>query len=677
VARVVDSIEVPRPDVTAHLTAISELVRVMGEQSQMPGYYLDIIALYDRCRSMFGGLRTLLTADFSHEAAALAGPLFVDSLVLAELAAADERRRARLVIGLELQGVRDVEGIILAGNDTPEDAANVAARLASRRAELIEAAGQLGVDAREWSPRDDVEELAKRHGRAEEYVAKLVSDQFVHGSSLARAQRYSSTEEPKEILVGGPHAKVDDWSDGTGLFAATSMLHAARAACSIFSWPEPPEVAELLVESERLSDVPAAPQEDEAADVVQWPDDPKDPQTRQVVVVMSARADALWRDTDPAMVISDFPTSVGPVTISYRTAYFDEGLESTVPREMWIEAAGGDSTTTFVEVITAYANAAASFIPVIAFCTNAYVGDVEPKIAFDNAPGKVTRDYFQSFVPERRPAIPLPGRRVPSEAVVAVLKAVQASPSRDRLRRAMGQYALALSHWLRGQETLALAFLYIGMETLVPVALERECARLGLTVDELMQSWGITDNPAAVRRNELNGAIRQRVLFRGNSALAAQAKRASDGFEHGFLDFAAMRSLAVQARDETARLLRRAILECADVPTEHTEKLLSPPFDVPLHSFVTRYIWGTILGDGDDPAPPDKKYPSLEWRARLGAYKRHEDDTVTFTPEETPTVRFAEGFAFRPRRYEAWGPEGIRRIEQPDARGDDPSRPQP
>jgi hypothetical protein len=162
------------------------------------------------------------------------------------------------------------------------------------------------------------------------------------------------------------------------------------------------------------------------------------------------------------------------------------------------------------------------------------------------------------------------------------------------------------------------------------------------------------------------------VLFRGNSALAAQAKRASDGFEHGFLDFGAVRSLAERARDETGRLLRRAILECADVPMEHTDKLLSPPFDIPLHSFVTRYIWGTILGEGDNAAPRDKKYPSLEWRARLSAYKRNEDGTVTFSPEETPTVRFAEGFAFRPRRYEAWGPEGIRRIEQPDAPGDAP-----
>jgi hypothetical protein len=340
---------------------------------------------------------------------------------------------------------------------------------------------------------------------------------------------------------------------------------------------------------------------------------------------------------------------------------------------MWIEAAGGESKTSFIEVITAYTNAAASFIPAIAFCTNAYAGDVEPKIAFDNSPDKVTRDFFQSFVPEHRPAIPLPGRRVPTEAVVAVLHAVQASPSADRLRRAMGQYALALSHWLRGQEVLALAFLYIGMETLVPVALKRECARLGLNADELIKSWGINDKRVAVRRNKLNGAIRRRVLFKGNDALAAQARDASDGFEHGFLDFAAVRSLAEQARDETGRLLREAILECADVPEEHAESLLSPPFDVPLHSFVTRYIWGTILGEGNELAPPERQYPSLEWRARLKTYKRNEDGTVTFTPEEKPTVRFAEGFAFRPRRYEAWGPEGIQRINQPDPPADNDS----
>jgi hypothetical protein len=164
--------------------------------------------------------------------------------------------------------------------------------VAGRRAELIEAAGRLGADAREWCPRDELEELAKRHGRGDEYVDKLVSDQFVYGSSLARTQRYSLADGPKKVLVGGPHAQVDEWSDGTALFAGTSMLHAARAACSIFGWPEPPKVADLLAESERLKDAPAPPRESEPAEAVDWPDDPEDPQTRQVVVVMSARADA-------------------------------------------------------------------------------------------------------------------------------------------------------------------------------------------------------------------------------------------------------------------------------------------------------------------------------------------------------------------------------------------------
>jgi hypothetical protein len=631
------------------------------------------MAIYDRSRSLFDAIRTLLAANFSHEAAALAGPLFVDSLVLSELAAADEPMRTQLLIGLELRGVADIERLVLAQGSMPEAAAAVTARLAGRRADLTDAARRLGVTAREWFPSDEVEELAKRHARDEDYFASLISDQFLYGSSVARAQRYSQTGEPNEIVVGGPHANIDEWSDGTALFAAASTLHAARAAFAIFGWSEPSDIAALLIESERLRDPVAAQHEDEAAEAVAWPDDPEDPQTRHVVVVMSARSDALWLDTDPPLVISDFPTSVGPVTITYRTAFFDEGLESTVPREMWIEAAGGESTTTFVDVISAYTNAAAGFIPLIAFCTNAFVDDVEPKLAFDNAPGKVARDYFQSFIAERRPAIPLPGRRVPSEAVIAVLEAVQASSSVDRLRRAMGQYALALSHWVRGQETLALAFLYIGMETLVPVALERERARLGMTVEELTQAWGITDNRAAVRRNALHGAIRQRVLFRGDSALAAQAKRASDGFEHGFLDFAAVRSLAEQARDDTARLLRQAILELAEVPTEHVETLLSPPRDVPLHSFVTRYIWGTILGEGDDLAPPARQYPILDWRARTATYKRNDDGTVTTSPEETMTVRFAEGFAFRRRRYEVWGPAGVRRIREDDAPADDPA----
>jgi hypothetical protein len=96
----------PRPEVTAHLTSVSKLIGATGDSAatEVPGYYLDIIAIYDRCRGMHDAVRTLLSSGFSHEAVALVGALFVDSLVLAELAAADSARRGTLVIGLRLQG---------------------------------------------------------------------------------------------------------------------------------------------------------------------------------------------------------------------------------------------------------------------------------------------------------------------------------------------------------------------------------------------------------------------------------------------------------------------------------------------------------------------------------------------------------------------------------------------
>jgi hypothetical protein len=62
--RHVQSCEVPRPEVTAHLAAVSKLVAATGDKgfTEMPGYYLDVMGLYDRCRSMLDAVRTLLEA---------------------------------------------------------------------------------------------------------------------------------------------------------------------------------------------------------------------------------------------------------------------------------------------------------------------------------------------------------------------------------------------------------------------------------------------------------------------------------------------------------------------------------------------------------------------------------------------------------------------------------------
>jgi hypothetical protein len=58
-----------------------------------------VLALFDRCRSLLGAIRLLLAHGFVHEAVMLGRSLFTDSLMLAEYASADERRRVELVIG--------------------------------------------------------------------------------------------------------------------------------------------------------------------------------------------------------------------------------------------------------------------------------------------------------------------------------------------------------------------------------------------------------------------------------------------------------------------------------------------------------------------------------------------------------------------------------------------------
>jgi hypothetical protein len=51
----------------------------------------------------------LLSEGFGHEAVALGRPLFVNSLALRELAAADDKRRGSLMVGWVLAGIQDLE----------------------------------------------------------------------------------------------------------------------------------------------------------------------------------------------------------------------------------------------------------------------------------------------------------------------------------------------------------------------------------------------------------------------------------------------------------------------------------------------------------------------------------------------------------------------------------------
>jgi hypothetical protein len=376
------------------------------------------------------------------------------------------------------------------------------------------------------------------------------------------------------------------------------------------------------------------------------------------IVVLGADSDARFPE-DRSMRINAFPTALGPVDITYLTRHSEEGHESPVPREMWIDVRG-EAEAEFVDVIGAYANAGAQFIPMIAMCTNAWVGDVEPKIAFDATADATERRHFANFVREESGTMPRPGRNVDTEATVAFISTVSAHPETERLRRAIQQYALALSHWKMGHETMALAHLYIGMEALTAVAVRRERERLSLDDEGLAQAYGIDERRRGARAAKLHSVVRRQVLFRGDDEAASKARQASDGFEHGFLDFLKIRGLAQEVRDRTAQYLRAAIFDLADTDVEISDTLAAPPFDIPLRSFLSRYMWGTLLGETTDMAAPDQAYPLITWRSRLKAFRRERDGLYSVTPEETMTMKFSDALQYRRDRYEIWGPEGVR-----------------
>lgn len=87
--------------VLERMTRVSLLAGSLGggEHSDRPPYDVEVLALFDRCRSLLGAVRLLLAHNFVHEAVMLGRPLFTDSLALAEFAAVDERRRGELVVG--------------------------------------------------------------------------------------------------------------------------------------------------------------------------------------------------------------------------------------------------------------------------------------------------------------------------------------------------------------------------------------------------------------------------------------------------------------------------------------------------------------------------------------------------------------------------------------------------
>lgn len=349
---------------------------------------------------------------------------------------------------------------------------------------------------------------------------------------------------------------------------------------------------------------------------------------------------------DGFFLVRNFPSSTGPVTIVFRTRRSPyKGLSKPLPRGLWAEVTG--PAPDLKSAIAAFGQSAQNLVPVLSVSANAPIEDLTPELAFESAEGLEEREYFQQFLVDER-VLPYRRRPVPCDLTHAVLEALGKSTEQDRIHRAMAHYCHALQHWGLGSEIISLSYIFMGAETLTPVLLHRTLTAEGINRGELVSKWSIS-------LPELDGEVRRRLVFGGDEDLYREVKRASDGFEHGFLPFSMIRETAVKRQELAARYLREAILKALDLNPKVLKSLLAPPLDKPFSLAFSKYVWGKLLGQGADLAAEEQHYPILRWVSRVVEKPSEEGEDPKVTFEESITPSLADGIAFKANRFEIWG----------------------
>ena len=363
------------------------------------------------------------------------------------------------------------------------------------------------------------------------------------------------------------------------------------------------------------------------------------------VVVLRASSAARFTD-DGWLSILNQRTNYGSVNLVFRTRYDDSSLDAKIPRELWIDARG--PAPSIDSAIEAFAGAASFFLPMLSVTTNAAILDLQVHLAFNNTRGLKEREFFQAFIPEER-GLPRVTRKVNAKMSEEFFACVSKCGEHERLLRACEQYRQALTHWGNGQELLALAHLYMGVEALTKSLLRRLCKQHQTDEDGLASLF-------SVEKSELDATIRREVIFQGDLDCHREAKKASDGFEHGFLGFGDLRAIAARRRDQTAEYLRKAILDVAQCDDALRKKLLENTVAVGAWR-LERYFRGLLVGEGDELAAPDQAYPIVRWRSSIARAHATPTGEITVEHNEEFTPRLAEGISLKPGSVEMWGPK--------------------
>jgi hypothetical protein len=217
-----------------------------------------------------------------------------------------------------------------------------------------------------------------------------------------------------------------------------------------------------------------------------------------------------------------------------------------------------------------------------------------------------------------------------------------------RIHRAAAHYQQALRFWSYGDETRAVGQLWMGFEALTPVAKRQELSRTGTTTSANLAG------ALNVEVKDLDATLRRTVLFGGDERADSATKKASDGFEHGFIPLDELRVLARSTRDDSATHIRRAIIRLSGVPEPAGSEMLRDPYATPLIGFpMTKYLRGRLRGSGN-PAPPGQRYPSVTWRTEIEHFTRRDEGGHDLRWNEKLTPKLGPAIQLTDIRIELW-----------------------
>ena len=397
--------------------------------------------------------------------------------------------------------------------------------------------------------------------------------------------------------------------------------------------------------------------------------EPPLPEPRYVTVL---RASAAVRLPPDAFMQFSIHNEGDTYEMTFRTRYLQE-TNQNMPRELWVEVVGpGTDVNDAMARAQGQANVS---VAVIALAMNVGIAPLLPEICFHMSGESDHHDFRQNFLLDET-GLPRFARTLDTDAVLELFGALNTSTEAQRLFRATIYYELALRYFEPGQDVLAVAFLWMAMEALTPVALRRELARRELTREALAQEWNLeprivcNECETIVRpaTDYLDAETRKRILFQGKSPIYKEVSEASNGFEHAKDEFPEIIASSKKHRDQLAVLTRQAIFDLAEASEECRAALLEEKLDVVVAaSRVSKFLRCTLVGKAQDFSLPTEQYPRFQLASSVSSVITNADGSVKVSPIEELTKVLGPEVNVEDARFEMWGPAGLTITQQVSA----------